>query len=380
MASVRFLQTSDWQLGMTRHFLRPEAQARYTAARIDAIHAMAGLAGKHACDFVVVAGDVFESNLIASQTIRRAMQALAEMPCPVYLLPGNHDPLDAASVYDTDTFTACCPENVVVLRQPGPYVVSAGVEILAAPWATKNVLGDLAARALSGCEADGTVRLLLAHGIVDVLSPDPNDVSMLHLEAMEQALGKRIIHHVALGDRHSRLSVGVSGRVWYSGSPEVTSFVEDAPGEVLIVEMDSAGGHTVQSEQVGTWSFVDLRRHVDTSADLEALQHELAGLRPADRTVVRTALTGTLRLADKARLEQILAEADDLFAGRFTWDRHEDLAVIIDEAELGDLGVGGFASQAAQELAELAAGSGEQAVCARDALSLLYRLAGGGVR
>ena len=29
---VRFLHTSDWQLGMTRHFLQGEAQARYAGA------------------------------------------------------------------------------------------------------------------------------------------------------------------------------------------------------------------------------------------------------------------------------------------------------------------------------------------------------------
>ena len=37
---VRFVHTSDWQLGMTRHFLEGEAQARYTAARIDAIRSI----------------------------------------------------------------------------------------------------------------------------------------------------------------------------------------------------------------------------------------------------------------------------------------------------------------------------------------------------
>ena len=36
MTAVRFPHTSDWQLGMTRHFLEGEAQARYSAARIDA--------------------------------------------------------------------------------------------------------------------------------------------------------------------------------------------------------------------------------------------------------------------------------------------------------------------------------------------------------
>lgn len=45
---IRFIHTSDWQLGMTRHFLSPDAQARFTAARIDAIKTIGSLAeSKH---------------------------------------------------------------------------------------------------------------------------------------------------------------------------------------------------------------------------------------------------------------------------------------------------------------------------------------------
>ena len=41
---IRFLHTSDWQLGMTRSFLSEEAQARYTQARFDAIRTMGRIA------------------------------------------------------------------------------------------------------------------------------------------------------------------------------------------------------------------------------------------------------------------------------------------------------------------------------------------------
>jgi hypothetical protein len=34
--SLRFLHTSDWQLGMTRHFLSEGAQEKYSQARFDA--------------------------------------------------------------------------------------------------------------------------------------------------------------------------------------------------------------------------------------------------------------------------------------------------------------------------------------------------------
>lgn len=50
----RFLHTSDWQLGMTRHFLTEGAQKRYTQARFDAIRTMRRIAKKENCQFISV--------------------------------------------------------------------------------------------------------------------------------------------------------------------------------------------------------------------------------------------------------------------------------------------------------------------------------------
>jgi len=99
-----------------------------------------------------------------------------------------------------------------------------------------------------------------------------------------------------------------------------------------------------------------------------------------DRTVVRTALTGTLGLADKARLDAVLDRHRETFAALYAWERHEDIAVVVDDGELIDLGVGGFVAAAVGDLAEVAAEGGDGAQDARDALSLLYRLVSGGAR
>ena len=53
------------------------------------------------------------------------------------------------------------------------------------------------------------------------------------------------MHYVALGDKHSRTEVGSTGRVWYSGSPEVTNYddIEPDPGHVLVVDVDEDDPH-----------------------------------------------------------------------------------------------------------------------------------------
>ena len=116
---MRFVHTADWQLGMTRYFLNGEAQPRYSAARRDVVAGIGPLARDAGAEFVVVAGDVFEDNQLAPRDVSQSLEAMRAIGIPVYLLPGNHDPLDAASVYTSALFTAECPDNVTVLDRHG---------------------------------------------------------------------------------------------------------------------------------------------------------------------------------------------------------------------------------------------------------------------
>ena len=147
---MRFLHTADWQLGMTRHFLAGDAQPRYSAARRDAVAGLGALAAEVGAEFVVVAGDVFEHNQLAPQVVSQSLEAMRAIGIPVYLLPGNHDPLDASSVYTSALFKAERPDNVVVLDRAGAHEVRPGLEIVAAPWRSKAPTTDLVAEVLRG--------------------------------------------------------------------------------------------------------------------------------------------------------------------------------------------------------------------------------------
>ncbi|MEZ0366269.1 exonuclease SbcCD subunit D [Mycobacterium sp. pUA109] len=375
---MRFVHTADWQLGMTRHFLAGDAQPRYSAARRDAVAGLGALAAETGAEFVVVAGDVFEHNQLAPAVISQSLEAMRTIGIPVYLLPGNHDPLDAASVYTSALFTAECPDNVVVLDTAGAHRVRPGLEIVAAPWRSKAPTTDLAAAALDGLPDNGATRILLAHGGVDVLDPDPGKPSLIRLAALEEALARGALHYVALGDKHSRTQVGATGRVWYSGSPEVTNFddIESDPGHVLIVDIDDNDGTvSVEARHVGRWRFLTLHRQVDTSRDIADLDINLDQLPDKDRTVVRLALTGSLSVTDRAALDACLDKYARLFAWLGTWERHTDLAVLPADGEFDDLGIGGFAADAVHELVATARGADTAtADDAQAALALLLRL------
>jgi DNA repair exonuclease SbcCD nuclease subunit len=376
---MRFIHTADWQLGMTRHFLDDDAQPRYSAARRDVVAGLGALAQRTGAEFVVVAGDVFDANQLSPKVISQSLAAMGRIEVPVYLLPGNHDPLDPSSVYTSKQFLAERPDNVVVLDRAGVFDVGPGVQIVAAPWRSKHPTTDLAADVLAELPSDGTARILLAHGAVDVLDPDRDNIAAIRMAAVTAALERSAVHYAALGDKHSRTEVGDSGRVWYSGSPEVTDYdhKEADSGHVLLVDMDlddPAYPVTVETPTVGTWCFLTIAADLNNGSDIAALDARLDALPGKDRTVVQLALKGTVTVTEQADLDLCIEKYSRLFAGMDNWERHTELVVMPADEEFDNLGIGGFAADAVDDLKEKACSDGPDAETARGALALLLRL------
>lgn len=78
-------------------------------------------------------------------------------------------------------------------------------------------------------------------------------------------------------------------------------------------------------------------------------------------------------MAEQAELDQMLDQANDTFASVRLSEQHCDIALIVDDADLAKLAIGGYGDAAVAELAELASGTppDEDAVLA---LRTLYRL------
>ena len=403
---VRILHTSDWQLGMKRRFLSSEAQSRFDESRLTAVEALLDLAEERQCDAIVVAGDVFDDNLLKPEIYGRAMDVLKGSTVPVFLLSGNHDPLDAASVYHREEFTDLA--NVYVLRDSAPVAVpnsggagAAGVplEIVGAPLRGKNADEDLVAAALRDLEPvqGAGVRVLVGHGAVGSFG-EKDDLDRIDVDNAARACRERKVDYVALGDTHSTMPLDADAsraRVWYSGAQEVTAFVEqDGGGEansgnVLVVDIAvdparPAQQADVQVEEVpvGRWAFKALNATVNSAADIDEFLERLEGIEAKRTTVVKYALEGTLSVHDAAYLDERLAKIAPTFAALYERERLMKLHVIPDEDELSEgLLSQGFIGEAVEELQQLANSDSndpqqvERAQWAQDALRLLVRLA-----
>ncbi|HET7308177.1 MAG TPA: exonuclease SbcCD subunit D [Gammaproteobacteria bacterium] len=374
---LRFIHTSDLQLGMTRHFLSSEAQARFTQDRIDAIRTIGQLATEREADFVVVAGDVFESNHLTRQTVVRAVDALQSLPVPVFLLPGNHDPLDASSLFNTAPFVDQ-NSNVTVIRDSAPVQLPGrpDIEVVGAPWTSKRPVTDICGAMLDSLSpTSGVVRVAVAHGQVDRLSPDITRPDVIDLAKAEQALTDGRISYLALGDRHSATAVGESGAVWYSGAPVATDFDEVRPNQALLVEIAKGAKPTVEELPVGQWHFIRDEKSIHDSSDVAQVREWLDALPDKERTVLKIAFTGTVNIETAGELDAVLADFGDHFASLRQWDRKSDWVVAPDALDENSIALSGYAKRAWDELIGNAKDEGDDASEAQDALALFYRLA-----
>ena len=381
---VTFIHTSDFQLGMTRWFFDVKAQARFDDSRLRAIARLGDLAKETGAEFIVVAGDVFEANALEPQTMDRALDAIDALPVPVYLLPGNHDPLIPGAALER----AGQRENITVLADSTPVEVRPGVEVIGAPLLARTATEDLAAKAIAGLGPTDKIRILVAHGQCEDRSGDRSP-DTIDLPGLEAALDAGVIDYVAMGDTHSAGQIGTSGRVWFSGAPEVTDFHdrregieggEVNSGKALVVSVDKPSANsaevTVDEREVGEWTFDALHFEVADSTDVKDLLDQLEAYPEKPRTVVKYSIVGTLGLEATRELEEGLAAKENVFGALYERKRLMDLHLEPSEEELANLPLTGYASDAMSDLLAMSAGSvgPDHTEAARDAVNLLFRL------
>jgi DNA repair exonuclease SbcCD nuclease subunit len=373
---VRFLQTSDWQLGMTRHFFSEGAQERYNQARFDAIRTLGKIASTEKCQFMTVCGDAFESNQVDQKTVARALEALREVPVPIYILPGNHDPLNEVSVYHSSVFTRGKPANIKVIDNLTPVQISDDVELVGAPWLSKRMVVNPFNEAIASLKPiAGVLRIVLAHGIVDSFTPKKDDPGVLTLENLDLVISNKMASFIALGDRHTCTKVGISERIWYSGTPEVTNFGEEESGYALVVELD--GDRVITKPiRIGQWKFIEKDHvNINTDEDIKSLCKALDGLEQKEQTAIKMKLVGSVSLSQESFLQKSLETTSQVFGSFQLID--DGLLVLPNDADFSMLGFTGFAEATVNRLREKMSEGGDEKMTARNALMLLVRLGGG---
>lgn len=385
--TVTFLHTSDFQLGMIRHDLHGAAQNRFSDDRLGVIRRLGDECVAHGCAFMVVAGDVFEHPTLESSTTQAALDAFAQVPVPVVLLPGNHDPLIPRSLMD-QIHRGEVGENLIVLNDSEPITIAEGVELVGAPLHSKYSEVDLVSEALSHLEPTDSIRILLAHGQMDARSDD-HPSALISRERVTEALDRGVIDYVALGDTHSAMPLDASRRIWFSGSPETTDYCdlsggtpsnETNSGTALIVSVKKSSALDARVDvtelTTGRWTWEALEWNLSCREDIDEALAQLRSYPDKQRTVIKYRVRGVLSATDMEYFHASIRDLEPVFACLRVRGDFSDLLVEPREEELDELGLTGYAAEAFEDLRTMAAaGEGAEAETAKNALHLFFRLA-----
>jgi len=304
---MKFIHTADIHLGKSFAFLGDKGSF-LREAQIETLKEIAELAQSESVDFLVIAGDLFDSNEVSSRLIKKTADILKNIdPIPVLISPGTHDLLDEGSVYRRKEFQG---PNINVYGIDDSVLKVKNAAIHGRPNDTKQ--GGVHPLKELKPNASAQFNIAVIHASVEIEGKaNPNDYL-----ASTKEIASSGMDYVALGHWHRMSEFSTKGvTAWYSGSPEATKFDEgDKAGHVLLV---SLGAKTkVEPRKVGQYEWLEKTLDVATSTPGNLLNSEIEKL-SGEKILLRLWLKGILphgHHIDANLLEEEFAESFFYFA------------------------------------------------------------------
>lgn len=405
---VRFLHAADLHLGMRVTRFGKDVNGKVREARFQALDNLVARAVAERVDFVLIAGDLYDDNLVDASTCRRAPEVLASIARPTYVIPGNHDPLTPGAVWERPAWRGNVDSTVTVLRSNDPVRVVGEVWLFPCPLTARNSFEDPTRFIPPRAAGDESIRIGLAHGSLRDREGLPEDDHLIGRHVAEE----KGLDYLALGHWHrqalypDRAGVvrtayaGVHEPMRFQGREDVVTgwqpygpggkldvFDDDGVGRVLLVEIERAGAPPILTPlEVGKLRWLDETWQLSNEDDLGRLINDLARRPDSDRQLLRLHLEGVLTPQAMLRLDELDATLAGDHGGVLKRYLHgeldtERLHLEPDADELKTLVGTGLLKEVFDQLARDAEAADEWTrAVAREAQSVLIRMAKGSPR
>jgi DNA repair protein SbcD/Mre11 len=374
---LRLLHTADVHLG-ARHADLGDRAATQRERQFAAFVATVDLALAEKVDLVLIAGDLFDSNVQPRRSVERAaaqLKRLVDARIRIVITPGTHDLYDRASIYrayDLPALAGAVGSDLVTVLDPDhPEVHLKPLDVIVHGrcFSTKRAPFSPLRDVDLGKHDGAAWHVGLLHASIAIEGKTDRDEVVITLDEIAASH----LDYLALGHWHST-SKGKAGKTVYAyaGAPEPVALDQDRAGKVLLVSLDAADGKkqvTIEERKVGRTRFeraqldaatigsqpnliAKLQERADPDLVLDA---ELIGVRPDTLDVhveeVEAALADRflkVRVRDRsvAPLPEGFVASPDTVLGAFI----SDLEARIAEIEAADVGAPGADAEMAVEL------------------------------
>ena len=293
---LKIIHGADFHLDSPFSGLTPERAAQRRGEQRELLDRLAALAREKQADLVLLAGDLLDSDHIFRETAQALREALGNIPCPVFIAPGNHDFYGPRSVWAALDW----PDNVHIFS-------GAALETVELPgctlWGRAFTDTHQDSCPLEGLTVpdDGKLHIAVLHGEVGQGS------GYGPISAMDIAASA--LDYLALGHVHQGSGLQREGNTcWaYPGCPEGRGFDELGEKGVLYVETEP-GRVTAQFVPLAKYRYeittVDITGAGDIQSAIQAALPE-----DTEHLICRLILTGAGQSPDLAALDRVLSPA-----------------------------------------------------------------------
>lgn len=268
---LKLLHTADWHIGRLFRSFPEEGALKLSRARLEVLDRILLMADRYVVDGVLCAGDLFDEPNPAKEWWEQAAVKLRKSPGkrPIFLLPGNHDPLTPDSIWSkSHPFRSLLPEWVRVVDCDNfEYTFANGAVLYAVPCMSKAGQRDPTDYIPNRAAGDERIRIGMVHGSTF----DAKDWQT-NFPIHPDAVLTRGLDYLAIGDTHGFRFIPPSRQhppTIYPGAPEATAFDEKDAGSVAVVFINRQRVATVRRERVAHWTWEEST--ITTLADLRTL-------------------------------------------------------------------------------------------------------------
>ena len=300
---LKILHTADLHLGLEFGQLEGDDRRKLARARLAVVGQILNVAEQFSVDAVLWAGDIFDAPDVSADWWGGFATALASRTGwtrPVILLPGNHDPIRAGSVFEkSHPFRAQLPSWVhVVDRDDFQLAIGDHAVIYAAPCRSTAGAEDLALTLPERAERDARIRIGMVHGSTFDLADHQTNFPIA-----SDATTQRGLDYLSVGDTHGyrEIPANAIAPIVYPGAPEPTSFADAGAGDVAIVSFKRAGARPqIHRVTVAQWTWRE--ETVTSLAQLRALAAD-----DLIDTVLRLRFDLAVSAAEEKEVERFIA-------------------------------------------------------------------------
>jgi len=307
---IRILHTGDIHLG--RAYYRqaqtdPTAAARCQSARLEALRNVIILAGRLRCDFLVIAGDLFDNKSVSVQLQKETASILVDCACPVLILPGNHDYYDGAEDILWSKFMRLAGDNIILCSERRPLEMGNVIFYPCActdRYSSGNALDWVKAWTVYPANA---IHVGLAHGALEGLSCDTEKryYSMTRRELEGCPMDVWLLGHTHIPSPNQDVITGQ--RIFNAGTPQQTDVSNNTDGSAFLIEIDDEKNIAARKYTTGVVRFDIARLVLHHEQSLQTLIKTAVNSYDKPNTLLRLEITGVASTEDFQERETIYA-------------------------------------------------------------------------